>query len=222
MRQTAESGIGEHYFSPPPWISKGSLEMIRTRHLAALAAVVALAYASQASAQSLLQLDYNSAKIFGTVEIAGGAIDITNGAMIVTTSSFGFVPEGYSTAARMFPIRVNSARRTPNTVTTPFAMRSLKATTRATAPGGPGFWNGTNGIISSAAAERPQGNLSIGWVDNSITQYTSFERYRCKPVSQAYRRCMPAIPTWMVTIALHRLCWHQLRAVVRAGDESGR
>ena len=39
-------------------------------------------------------LDYSDAKTFGSVHIAGGTIDLTNGAMIVTTSSFGFVPSG--------------------------------------------------------------------------------------------------------------------------------
>ena len=70
--------------------------MIRTRHrlLACMAAVVALSIAAEASAQSLLVLDYDAAKQFGNVHIAGGAIDLTSGAMIVTTSSFGFVPTG--------------------------------------------------------------------------------------------------------------------------------
>ena len=62
--------------------------------LACVAGAVHFLLGGQALAQSLLQLDYR-AKVFGTIEIADGAIDITNSAMILdATSAFGFVPVG--------------------------------------------------------------------------------------------------------------------------------
>lgn len=138
--------------------------MIRTRHLALLAAIVALAaFAAQASAQTpLLQLDYNSAKIFGTVEIAGGAIDLTNGAMIVTTSSFGFVPTGGAVNEYGEP---------------GVAEYGDAAIHDALAEGvnyNGGFWNGTNGIMSSDAENNAGTNTTIGWIDNSLGIYSSF------------------------------------------------
>ncbi len=137
--------------------------MIRTRQLAMLAAVVAVAVASQASAQSLLVLDYNSAKIFGSVEIAGGAIDVTNGAMIVTTSSFGFVPSG-------------DPGGPPEVGVPGVAEYGDNAIHDALVEGGNyanGYWNGTNGIMSSTAQNDNSGFLkAVGWIDNSIVGLT--------------------------------------------------
>ncbi len=139
--------------------------MIQTRHrlLAALAAVVALAVASQASAQSLLILSYSNAKTFGNVHIAGGAIDLTNGAMIVTTSSFGFVPAGGA----------------PNEYGSPgLAEYGDAAIHDALAEGfnvNNGWWNGSNGITSSTAATDPTTSTTVGWIDNQLGFYSTFK-----------------------------------------------
>jgi len=144
--------------------------MIRTRHriMACMAAVVALAVAAEASASSLLQLDYNAAKAFGSVHIAGGAIDLTNGAMIVTTSSFGFVPSGGA------PNEIGSAG------VAEYGDNAIHDALAEGANYSGGFWNGTNGIQSSSAANNANTNTAIGWVDNSIGAYSSF---RGVPVS---------------------------------------
>jgi hypothetical protein len=141
--------------------------MIRTRHLAVLAAAVALAVASQASAQTpLLQLDYNSAKLFGQVQVAGGAIDITNGAMIVTTSSFGFVPSagGIAAAASDGLLEYGTAN-TPE-----YGDAAIHDAIVEGAVSGSSVWYGTNGIISNAAANSG-GTGQIGWLDlNAASQ----------------------------------------------------
>jgi hypothetical protein len=139
--------------------------MIRTRHrlLASLAAVVALAVAAEASAQnSLLVLSYTQAKTFGNVHIAGGAIDLTGGSMIVTTSSFGFVPSGGQ----------SNERGTPGVAE--FGDNAIHDALQEGQNLAGGFWNGTNGIISSTAANDPNTITSVGWVDNSILGYTIF------------------------------------------------
>ncbi len=140
--------------------------MIQTRHrlMAALAAVVALAVASQASAQtSLLILSYSDAKTFGNVHVAGGAIDLTNGAMIVTTSSFGFVPTGGFADEYGSPGQPEYGRNAIHDALIEGANYSN------------GLWNGTNGIISSSAATDPLTNKGIGWLDNSIGAYSTFK-----------------------------------------------
>jgi hypothetical protein len=139
--------------------------MIRTRHrlLAFVAAAVALTVATEASAQStLLQLAYSNAKTFGNVHIAGGAIDITNGGMIVTTSSFGFVPSGGQANEYGAP---GVAEYGDNAIHDALAEGANYSG---------GFWNGTNGITSSNAANNGATNTAIGWVDNSIGAYSTF------------------------------------------------
>ncbi len=153
--------------------------MIRTRHrlLACMAAVVAMAVAAEASAQSLLQLAYSDAKTFGDVHIAGGAIDLTNGAMVVTTSSFGFVPAGFFNGTS----QVNYPTERGTIGTAEYGDNAIHdAIVEGYNNENGGFWNGTNGIMSTAAQNGPPGQpqyaglLAVGWVDNSITQYTSF------------------------------------------------
>jgi hypothetical protein len=132
--------------------------------------LVTVAVAAEASATSLLQLSYSQAKTFGSVHISGGAIDLTSGAMIVTTSGFGFVPMGYYNGT--------------NTVSYPNEYGALgvaeygdAAIHDALVEGAyytNGFWNGTNGIISSAAANNTNSNTAIGWIDNKIGAYTSY------------------------------------------------
>ncbi len=133
-------------------------------------ALILIAIATGASAQSLLVLDYNSAKVFGNVEIAGGAIDITSGAMIVTTSGFGFVPDGYYNGTRRVPYpdedgQLGAAEYGDAAIHDAI----LEGANYATG----GFWNGTNGIFSSTAGNG-SGNTAVGWIDNSIDAYTSF------------------------------------------------
>jgi len=132
--------------------------------------VVALGIAGPAFAQ-LVQLDYNAAKTFGTVEMDGGAIDLTSGAIIVTTSSFGFVPQGTGTNEYM-----------TNGVGNPeYGDAAIHDAISEGANYNAGFWNGTNGITSSVAANSsyPGGlanpNLmGVGWVDDSVATYSVF------------------------------------------------
>ena len=158
-----------------------SLEMLRIRHLVetTLACVVVLGIGGRVLAQTpLVQLNFNAAMKLGTVQVAGGAIDLTNGALIVTTSSFGFAPSAgnyqgtfassyggeygtvgvaeYSTAAVHDALQEGS-----NYGTNPGAASS-------------GFWNGTNGIMSSSAATNGQSILAVGYIDNSVSTYNTF------------------------------------------------
>jgi len=140
--------------------------MLRTRNrVAALFACVAVvAIAGQAIAQPLVVLDYNAAKVLGTVHVAGGAIDLTNGALIVTTSSFGYVPTG--------------GAANPNDFGTPgVAEYGDNAIHDAVYEGANvlnGYWNGTNGIFSSSAANDTNGYTGVGYIDNSVFGYTTF------------------------------------------------
>jgi hypothetical protein len=123
---------------------------------------------AQSLGQSLLQQDLASAVIVGgpraqaggatpaaAVEVAGGAIDITSGAMIVTTSSFGFVP----------------SENLPNEYGTVGVPEYGDAAIHDAILQGYGaqqngvYWNGTNGIISSTAANDPNQATGVGWVD---------------------------------------------------------
>jgi hypothetical protein len=115
-----------------------------------------------ASATSLLVLDYNGAKEFGSVHISGGAIDITNGAMIVTTSSFGFVPNG------------GQLNEYGSPGVAEFGDAAIHDAIVEGANYANGFWDGTNGIMSSTAYANPSSNTAIGWIDNSIGAYTTF------------------------------------------------
>ena len=143
--------------------------MLRTLHLVATSlACVVMVIAGQAVAQTV-QLNYNAATVLGTVQIAGGNIDLTNGALIVTTSSFGFVPQGgeqneilqngvgvaeYGTAAVHDAIQEGA---------------DYNAVTSSA-----GFWSGTNGIMSTTAANNASGLLAVGYADNSVLQYNTF------------------------------------------------
>ncbi len=79
--------------------------------------VESLGRRAPANAPSLLVLSYSQAHTFGNMHIAGGAIDITNGNMIVTTSDFGLVPtvvlnvnKSGATAAALGKILVEEAQ----------------------------------------------------------------------------------------------------------------
>jgi hypothetical protein len=127
-----------------------------------IVAVITVAMSSVAAAQSILVLDYNGAKTFGAVHIAGGAIDITSGGMIVTTSSFGFVPSGGQANEIGIP---GVAEYGDNAIHDALAEGANYAG---------GFWNGTNGIMSSTAANNFNTNTAVGWLDNSIGAYSTF------------------------------------------------
>ncbi len=152
--------------------------MIRTRHrlLACMAAVVALGVAAEASASSLLVLDYNAAKSFGSVHIAGGAIDLTNGAMIVTTSSYGFVPSGnagYGHEYGSAGVAEYGDAAIHDSILEGFNL------------GNGGYWNGSNGIVSSSAANDANGATGVGWLDNGVLGdfYPSFRGVTVPPNS---------------------------------------
>ena len=109
-------------------------------------------------------MSYSNAKTFGDVHIAGGAIDLTSGAMIVTTSSFGFVPAG------------GTARRIRHALAV--AEYGDAAIHDALAEGfnvNNGWWNGSNGITSSTAATDPTTSTTVGWIDNQLGFYSTFK-----------------------------------------------
>ena len=124
--------------------------------LACLTCFLATLFGGQAGAQSLLVLDYHAPKTFGSVHIAGGAIDITSGAMIVTTSSFGFVPSG------------GQSNEYGSPGVAEFGDAAIHDAIVEGANFANGFWNGTNGIISSTAATRADGTLAIGWAPTTL------------------------------------------------------
>ncbi len=104
----------------------------------------------------------------GTIDLGGAGNYVS--ALIVTTSSFGFVPSGgqpddYGTPG--VPEYGDNAIHDALVEGANFANG--------------GYWNGTNGIISSSAQNGFGGNanlvglVSVGWVDNSIFAYTSFD-----------------------------------------------
>ncbi len=89
--------------------------------------------------------------------------------MIVTTSSFGFVPTGGQPNEYGAP---NVAEYGDNAIHDAL-IEGLNPNT--------GYWNGTNGIISSAAANDTSGNTSVVWVNNSVTQYSTFRGVAVNP-----------------------------------------
>jgi fumarate reductase subunit D len=128
----------------------------------------------------LVVLDYNAAKALGTVQIAGGAIDLTNGALVVTTSSFGFAPSAGNYQGAFTP---GSGGEFGTVGVAEYGTAAVHDALQEGAnfsgtPGYPatnGYWNGTNGIISSTAANDPNGLFTVGYVDNSVTQYSVFK-----------------------------------------------
>jgi hypothetical protein len=90
--------------------------------------------------------------------------------MIVTTSSFGFVPSGG------FPNELGSPG---------VAEYGDRAIHDAIVEGmNNGSWNGTNGIMSSIAANDPNGITGIGWIDNDVVgAYGTFRGVTVPPGS---------------------------------------
>jgi hypothetical protein len=85
---------------------------------------------------------------------AGGGIDITNGAMIVTTSSFGFVPSGgFANEYGSAGVAEYGDPAIHDAIIEGFNYPN-------------GYWDGSNGIYSSTAANDPDGNKAVGWIDN--------------------------------------------------------
>jgi hypothetical protein len=139
--------------------------MLRIRHRAAAAiacvAVLGLVGPSFADNPGVI-LDYNAAKVLGPVHIASGWIDLTNGSLIATTSSVGFVPAGGQANEYGTP---GTAEYGASAVHDAIQEGSNYAT---------GFWNGQNGIRSSTAASDPNTVTAVGYVDNQYTQYGTF------------------------------------------------
>jgi hypothetical protein len=141
--------------------------MLRTRNrvatLLACAAISAIAAQAFADNPGVI-LNYNAAKMLGDVKIANGWVDLTNGALIVTTSSFGFVPVGGPSNPNDFGtpgVAEYGANAIHDAVYEGFNIQN-------------GYWDGTNGIRSSAAANDTNGFLGVGYIDNSLFGYTSF------------------------------------------------
>ena len=82
--------------------------------------------------------------------------------MIVTTSSFGFVPSGGQTNEYGSPGVAE------------YGDPAIHDAIIEGANFANGYWNGTNGIMSSTAASRPDGTLAIGWLDNSVGFYSTW------------------------------------------------
>src|SRR5271157_4339403 len=128
------------------------LKMFRTRHRVAVlfACVVAMGVAGRAYGQpAIVQLDYDAAKSLGQVAVAGGYIDVTQGAMIIPTASFGFIPDGtVPTYGAVGQPEYNA-----------LAVRDAVVQGQNFASGG--YWNGQNGITSSTAATDPSHTTSV-------------------------------------------------------------
>ena len=112
-----------------------------------------------------LVLSFPALKVFGSLHIAGGDVELQNGAaMIVTTSAFGFVPSGGQANEDM----VNGVGKPE------FGDPAIHDAIIEGANFANGYWNGTNGIVSIDAQNRADGNFALGWLDNSTGYYSSF------------------------------------------------
>ena len=148
------------------------------------AAIAADALAQPLSPAQVLQNDLKSAIMIGDpsintatpdgIHLAGGAIDITNGAMIVTTSSFGFVPSGNAGYGHEYG--------TPGVAE--YGDAAIHDAILEGANFANGYWNGTNGIFSSAAADNPNTTTTVGWIDNDLSVgYATFRGVTVPPGS---------------------------------------
>ena len=131
----------------------------------ALAVVVSIAVlaGAEASAGTLLLSNYTT---IGSVTIGADTINL-NGEMIITTSDFGFVPSGGQVNEYM----VNGVGHAEYGDA---AIHDALAEGANYVAGSAGYWNGTNGITSTAAASDQDACTGVGWIDNSIGLYTSF------------------------------------------------
>jgi hypothetical protein len=92
--------------------------------------------------------------------------------MIVTTSSFGFVPSGGQ-------MNEYGSPGVPEYGDAAIHDAIVEGQNLAS-----GYWNGTNGIMSSTAANDPDGNKAVGWLDNGVAQvYTTFRGVTVPPGS---------------------------------------
>jgi autotransporter-associated beta strand protein len=132
--------------------------------------VVGDAYALGSGAASLVvdggTVNLNNFVVaLSSVFIAEGTIDLGTGAIVVNTSAFGFVPQGDQYNEYL----VNGADN---------AEYGYAAFHDAILEGANycnnGFWNGTRGILSSYAANWPNQDMGIGWVDNAYADYASW------------------------------------------------
>jgi len=151
--------------------------------MAFMAAVVALAVGAQASANSLLQLAYNSAKVYGAVDLGGtgsnlGAIDLTNGAMIVTTSAFAFIPNGNGSGSLF-----GGEKGTIGVIET--GDNAIHDAIEEGWKGGAGVWSGSNGITSSILATSTTANLDIAWADAAYNSNLVTHGFRGVPVNSS-------------------------------------
>ena len=115
----------------------------------------------------------------GGVYLANGVIDMTSGALIVNTANFAFVPN--IIAGGLLP---NTAHRASSSMATRRCTNALVGSANLRRQDyNAGFWNGTNGILSSTAAASTSGRTAVGWIDNYwIGGY--FTSFRSAAVSQ--------------------------------------
>ena len=104
-----------------------------------------------------------------SVFIVDGTIDLGSGAIIVNTADFAFVPQGGQNNEYMVngPGQVESGDAAIHDAL-------AEGANYAGITGPNAFWDGTNGILSSTAANNPNATTAVGWIDNSIQAYTVF------------------------------------------------
>jgi hypothetical protein len=151
--------------------------MLRNRHRVAslLACIVALGFTGQVFGQQQgtagAVLNFNQAITLGTVHVANGYIDLTSGALICTTSSFGYVPTGSEGGGASSGQEIGA---------TGVAEYGANAITDACLEGeynSTGYQNGPSGIVSSTAANAQgaaSGQTTVGYGDNSLLQYNTW------------------------------------------------
>jgi hypothetical protein len=139
------------------------MSFTRHRLAAAFACVVALGVAQQSFGQTAgVLLNYGTMVHLGNVGIANGYIDVGTGAIIVPTASFGFIPDNNINPAYL--------GGTPGV-----AEYGVQAIHDAIAEGSnfypnvgnAGYWNGSTGIFSSAAAIDTSMQTSVMSVSSS-------------------------------------------------------
>jgi autotransporter-associated beta strand protein len=110
----------------------------------------------------------------GAVYLDGGVIDVGSGALIVATTNFAFVPQGGQGNEYL----VNGIGNVE------YGDAAVHDALAEGANYVAGFFDGTNGLLSSTAANNPNGNTAVGWIDNVIEFYTDLFRGAAVSASQ--------------------------------------
>ena len=111
---------------------------------------------------SLLNVN-NHVVVVNAVTLNSGVINLGTGALIVPLANFRFIPASSTQPNERGVVGV--VETGINAVHDALQEGSNLAT---------GYWDGTNGILSSTAANDPNGYTTVGFVDNSLTEYSSW------------------------------------------------